>query len=108
MQQPYPVSQIFYYLELGIQSLTANAAAIATSVVTTDDGSAEKKRQNCQLLPSEPLPFSPNKADPSTHLAIGDSRIDSTIDSLYPNPPSPEGIDVMSYNSRRATLAEEV
>jgi hypothetical protein len=59
-----------------------------------DQSENEKQRPNCQLLPTEPLPFSPRE----------NLKSNNTRDSLYPNPPSPEGMDVRSYNSQRPSI----
>ena len=63
-------------------------------------------------MPTEPLPFSPSKVgnqQPSSSLTTSNAITQSQRDSLYPNPPSPEGMDVRSYNSHRPSVsAEEV
>ena len=87
---------IHYYILLG---------AVVQDQGKDDD---EKQRQNCELIPTEPLPFSPNKngGQPSTtaNLKTNTSSFSTQRDSLYPNPPSPEGMDVRSYNSQRPSI----
>ena len=68
----------------------------------------DKQRQNCELIPTEPLPFSPKTTggptSTTTNLKTNTSSFSTQRDSLYPNPPSPEGMDVRSYNSQRPSI----
>ena len=67
----------------------------------------DKQRQNCELIPTEPIPFSPKTTSgptTTTNLKTNTSSFSTQRDSLYPNPPSPEGMDVRSYNSQRPSI----
>ena len=77
--------------------------------VVQDQGHDEddKQRQNCELIPTEPIPFSPKTTSgptTTTNLKTNTSSFSTQRDSLYPNPPSPEGMDVRSYNSQRPSI----
>lgn len=109
----YLVYAYWLLLPIFIPSLPWISTYFYTELDNQDEDKTnnQKQRPNCELLPSEPLPFSPSKVgepSSSTNLKTGNSRINSQRDSLYPNPPSPEGIDVRSYNSQRPSLAAEV